>query len=104
MSGLVTAVGGLTESVVKSSTAAVLGWGKSVKNLKMVGVLVRFSRTLLSLFEVRAFNALLRWKLLHSSFRILPSTLLSPGLLFTNVPYPLALLLTCCRSIAKTIG
>lgn len=51
-----TAVGGLTESVVKSSTAALLGWGKSIKNLKMVGVLVRFSRTLLSLFEVRNFN------------------------------------------------
>ena len=47
--GLVISVGGLTESVVKNSSAALLDWARTMKKLKGASHLARLGTTLLSL-------------------------------------------------------
>lgn len=53
VAGLIISAGGLTESVVKAANSAVAQWARVVRQLKAYAPLVRLSRTLLGLFDVR---------------------------------------------------
>jgi hypothetical protein len=57
--GLIVSLGGLTESVKKASTAALLDWCKAIKASGTLVALVRLSKTTLKLFEVRFHRAAL---------------------------------------------
>lgn len=48
---MVISIGGLTESVVKSSLNAMVSWSQSIKKAKQLICLTRLANTLLSLFE-----------------------------------------------------
>jgi len=92
ISGIVVSVGGLTESVTKHSTAALLDWVRGVKMIKATARIVKLGNAFLSLFHLHRKNQRVILPLLKTIDKLLSRGCLDDLLRMKNCPFPDSLL------------